>query len=68
MEVKDVKLGRKLSLPSAVEKKLVDYCVEMERRFFGLTKRDVYILAFQIAEANYLKTPFNPTMKTAGKK
>ncbi len=28
-EVKDVKLGRKPSLPSAIEKKLNDYPVEM---------------------------------------
>ncbi len=66
--MKDVKLGRKPSLPSAVEKKLVGYCVEMDCRFFCLTKRDVCTLVFQVADANNLKTPFNFTIKTAGKK
>ena len=51
-------LERKPIFPAALEKKLVEYCMEMESRYFGLTRKDVQEMAFAFAEKNDIKHPF----------
>ena len=41
------KVGRKQVLRCEVEKDLAEYCLLMERKFFGLTMADVMRLAYQ---------------------
>ncbi len=66
--VKDMKLGRKPVLPVEVEEKLVEYCIEMDRKFFRLTKWGVCCLVFEVAEINKLPIPFNPEKEATSKK
>ena len=58
-------LGRKPVLNDMLEQELVKYCLEMDKRFFGLTRDDCRRLAYQLAEANGLPNPF--TDKIAGR-
>ena len=51
-------LGRKPIFPAALEKKLVEYCMVMESRYFGLTRKDVQEMAFALAKKNGTKHPF----------
>lgn len=51
-------LGRKPILPAEVESELVDYLLEMEKTFYGLTRNDVRRIAFQLAERNNIVHPF----------
>jgi hypothetical protein len=60
-----VKLGRKPVFSLQLEKELTSYCLEMERRFFGLTKSDVLRIAYQLAESKGVSAPFNKESKTA---
>ena len=46
------KLGRKSTLPSQLKDELADYILEMEKSRFGLTRRDIRSLAYQLAEKN----------------
>lgn len=64
----EVNLGRKPVFPAGLEKELAAHCLEMERKFFGLTKSDVVQLAFQVAEIRGVSTPFNKDNKVAGRK
>lgn len=61
------KLGRHPILNEAIEKDLVKYLLEMESRFFGLTRNDVRSMAFQLALKNKINNPFNILKATAGK-
>ncbi|KAJ8868241.1 hypothetical protein PR048_029757 [Dryococelus australis] len=54
----DVLLGRRPILNWALKKELVEYCVQMDKRFYGLRKHDIKRMAFQLAIANYIKHPF----------
>ena len=49
------------------EKELVDYCVAMQNRLFGLTVRDLRSMAFHLAEKNHLDHGFDSEKKLAGK-
>ncbi|KAJ4450503.1 hypothetical protein ANN_01930 [Periplaneta americana] len=60
------KLGRKPVLPFELEDSLVSYCLEMEKRFFGLSAKDVKTMAFQLASLNGLKHPFSKNDEAAG--
>ena len=51
---------------SEQEKELVDYLLKMETMFYGLTIKDVRHLAFQLAERNKIKHPFNKESGLAG--
>ncbi|XP_055642344.1 uncharacterized protein LOC129779099 isoform X2 [Toxorhynchites rutilus septentrionalis] len=64
----NTKLGRKPILPQKLEKLLVSYLLEMERRFFGMTWTDLKRLAFQLARSNNLPSTFNGDEEMAGKK
>lgn len=46
------KLGRPPTLPPHLEDQLVSYLLEMEKRYFGLTRSDVKRLAYQLASIN----------------
>ena len=52
------KLGRKQVLPCEAENDLTEHCLVMERKFWGLTMKDVMRLAYQLAVRNAIKTQF----------
>ena len=60
-------LGRTV-LPSELENKLVEYCVIMDRNYYGLRRQDIKRTAFQLAIRNGLKHPFNQENSEAGTK
>lgn len=51
-------LGRKPILPSVLEKKLLEYILFMESRYYGLTRMDVRIIAYQWALKNNIENNF----------
>lgn len=51
----------------AQEKEIVNHILEMEQRLFGLTSKDVRYIAYQLAERNGIKHPFNKEKELAGK-
>lgn len=64
----DAKLGRKSSIPAWVESKMIDYLLEMDRRYNGLRKTDIQRMAFDLCVKNNVPHPFNNEAKKAGKK
>lgn len=62
------KLGRRPVLPETMENDLVDYCLMMEEKFYGLRSSDIRRLAWQLALRNNLKHPFSEDSGKAGKK
>ncbi|KAG5868462.1 hypothetical protein JTB14_020639 [Gonioctena quinquepunctata] len=52
-------IGRQTDLPPAVEKDLVNHIFQWERMFYGLTRKRLMKLAYEIAEKNNIKTRFN---------
>lgn len=52
------RLGRLPVLSEEIEKKLVLYALKMESKFYGLTRRDLEYMAYQLAEANNVPNPF----------
>lgn len=48
------RMGRRTVLSPALEEQLVEYLLEIEKKFFGLTRRDVSVMAYQLARANGL--------------
>lgn len=48
------------------ETELVSYCLEMQKRFYGLTLVDCRKIAFELAVKNNLSHPFNPSEGLAG--
>ncbi|KAJ8874622.1 hypothetical protein PR048_025488 [Dryococelus australis] len=52
-------LDRKCVLPDELESKLAEYCMVMEKRFYGLRTNDIRRLAFQLAARNNVKHPFS---------
>jgi hypothetical protein len=55
-------------LGDELEQDLAQHCLELERLFFGLTKKDVRQLAFQLAEANGIQHNFCKETGLAGEK
>lgn len=53
-----VRAGRPTVLPPELEEQLREYCLVMESTFFGLTRRDLRRMAYQLAERNGIKHPF----------
>uniref|UniRef100_A0A8D9EKN5 HTH CENPB-type domain-containing protein n=1 Tax=Cacopsylla melanoneura TaxID=428564 RepID=A0A8D9EKN5_9HEMI len=49
------------------ESEIVDHVLLMEQRLFGLTLEDLRRLAYNLAESNNIKHPFNEEKKKAGK-
>ena len=65
----DVKFyGGMSCLGGHLEKELVDHCLTLEERFFGLTMNELRELAFELAEANGIAHNFFKDEKMAGKK
>ena len=62
------RLGRKPTFPMNIEEQLVAYCLEMDKRFYGLTALDIRKLAFQLAIRNKIPCPFPRDKGAAGKK
>ena len=61
------KLGRRTILTSDLEEQLHDLIIDLEGRFFGMTRNDLMTLAFEVAEENGLDHPFNREKRSAGK-
>lgn len=61
------KLGRKPTLPGELEKQLVQYVLAMEAKLFGLVRKDVMSLAYQLAIKNNIAHTFSIKNKSAGK-
>jgi len=62
-----VKTGRKPIIPPALEEKLVEYHLLIERKYFGCTRDDVRRLVFQLAVQNKIPSPFSIAKVAAGK-
>lgn len=50
------------------ENEIVEYIFEMEKRFFGITYKELRHLAFDFAHANNIPTTFNKDTRMASKK
>lgn len=57
-QVVEKKLGRKPVFSTEIEQQLVEYLLLMESKYFGLTRRDVKVMAYQLAVRNGIKHPF----------
>ena len=66
-ELVNVHLERRTVLPSEFENKLVEYCIIMDQRYYGLRRQDIKRPPFQLAITNVLKHPFNQEKSAAGK-
>lgn len=63
------RLGRKPDLPVHIENDLVKYCTVMDQKYFGLSRRDLKKLAFQLAVRNNISSfRFSRDKQSAGKK
>ena len=51
-ELVNVHLGRRTLLPSALENKLLEYCIIKGKRYYGLRRQDVKRMAFQLPIRN----------------
>lgn len=61
------KLGRyKTVFNKEQEEELSQYIKSMEARLFGITGKELRILAFQLAERNHIENPFNAETGMAG--
>ncbi|CAH1985411.1 unnamed protein product [Acanthoscelides obtectus] len=60
-------LGRHTTFSPYIEMELAKHIVKLEKRFFGVTIRDVRRLAFQIAVRNDIPHHFNINKEMAGK-
>ena len=56
------------TLPAELEADLVEHVLRLEACFFGITRRDVMNLAYQLVEKNKIYHRFNNTLQRAGKK
>jgi len=61
------KLGRKPFIPPALEEKLVEYILLIDRKYFGCTRDDVRRLALQLSVQNKIPSPFSITKEAASK-
>ncbi|KAK9719307.1 CENP-B N-terminal DNA-binding domain [Popillia japonica] len=52
-------IGRRPVLSLEMEEDLVSYCLEMDKRFYGLGTVDIKRLAYEIAFKNGLRHPFS---------
>ncbi|CAH1956067.1 unnamed protein product [Acanthoscelides obtectus] len=60
-------LGRKTALPPELETELVKYLLIMDQMYYGLTRKDLRSMAFQLARRNSLPHPFSFLRESAGK-
>ena len=64
----DARIGRKPILPLELEKDLERYCLEMEDKYYGLTRNDIKRMAYCLAIRNNLQHPFSKQKESAGRK
>ena len=62
-----VKIGPKPVIPPALEEKLLECLLLIERKYFGCTPDDVRSPAFQLAVHNKISSPFPIAKEAAGK-
>jgi len=62
-KIVNMRLGRKPIISPEMEAQLVDYLLEMENRFYDLTRNDVKNMAYQLVIRNKLKHPFGHSEK-----
>jgi hypothetical protein len=67
-ELVNVHVRRRTVLPRELENKLVEYCITMDQRYYGLRRQDIKRMTFQLAIRSVLKHPFNQEKSAAGKK
>jgi len=60
-------LGRKPTIPPALEEKLVEYLLLIERKYFGCTRDDVRGVDFQLNVQNKIPSPFSIAKEAADK-
>ncbi|CAH1992695.1 unnamed protein product [Acanthoscelides obtectus] len=65
--VSSTTLGRKTALPPELETELVKYLLIMDQMYYGLTRKDLRSMAFQLARRNSLPHPFSFLRESAGK-
>ena len=58
-ELVNVHLGRRTVLPSERENKLLEYCIIMDQRYYGLRRQDIKHMDFHLVIRHGLKQPFN---------
>ena len=61
------KLARQQSLLLHVEEELVSHLLAMEKMFFGVTRKELMKIVYEVAEKNGIPDGFNRVSKTAGK-
>jgi hypothetical protein len=66
-ELVNVRLGRRAVLPSELENKLVEYCMTMDQRYYGLRHQNIKRMAFHLAIRNGLKHPFTKKNQQLGR-
>jgi len=47
-ELVNVHLGRRTVVPSELKNKLLEYCILMDQRHYGLRRQDIKRMAFQL--------------------
>lgn len=57
-EAAQIKLGRKSVLGNNIENDLVHYILKTEAKFYGLTRKDLRRMAYNLALRNIIKHPF----------
>jgi hypothetical protein len=61
-------LGRyKTALTAEMERELAEHCRDLDRRFYGITRKLMMMIAFDYAVANGVSGRFNSEEKMAGK-
>ncbi|CAG9564861.1 unnamed protein product [Danaus chrysippus] len=61
------KMGRKPVLSPALEEELVNYCLQMENNYYGVTASDLRRMAFQLAIRKNIPRPLSRTKNKADK-
>jgi hypothetical protein len=52
-------IGKECALSNELETELAKYCQIMDERRFGLRRRDIRVLAYQVAVKNNIQHPFS---------
>lgn len=61
-------MGRKPVSSTEMEEELASYCLDMEKKFYALTRNDIKRLAFDLSRVNGIPNPFNADAGMAGDK
>ena len=62
-----LKHGRGMCLPHDFETELVEHVARLEKMLFGITRKDLMKLAYELTERNGLQHVFSRDKKSAGK-